>query len=368
MPTGDRRECPHCHTFTAGLRGRSNICGHCRQLIDENEAVNATLAAPSADTGLQLPGFAKGRRAPRPLYATAQMLADFRAAMLEDIQQDTKLRVRVRHKIPGMIPADELHARELCLFDAHLGKYAWGEETGEDFDSQIAHDRVRAAVEDLLVMSGGFPCDLTILPIGQDLLHTDNYEGTTTAGTMQDRDTRYQLMFRRARQLMSWVISVCAERTNVQAVIVPGNHDSLSAWTLGEVLAAEYAHDPRVTFDGSPRKRKYVLYGKNLIGYAHGHNEPHKNLPQIMAAEEPEKWAASVYREWHVGHFHKSKVTQPVYVDDHQGCTVRVLRSLSGTDAWHSSMGYVNTTHGSECFMWRRSGGLRANLHHMVAA
>lgn len=313
----------------------------------------------------QWPGHAKGSSPRGTVTTDTQSLREFRDAMLADVAADTKLRTRVQHKV-ATVPATEQHAREFCLFDAHLGKFGWGQETGTDYDSTIAERCVRLAVEDLLAQSQSYRCDETILPVGNDLLHVDNVAGLTTMGTPQDRDTRYQLMFRRARGLMSWAISVCAERTNVRVVIIPGNHDALSAWTLGEVLAAEYANDPRVSFDGSPRKRKYVLYGKNLIGYAHGHAEPHKRLPEIMAAEVPDLWAASQYREWHLGHLHKSKVTQPLYVDDHAGCTVRVLRSLSGTDAWHAQMGYVGNTRGAEAFIWRKSGGLRANLFHQV--
>lgn len=315
-------------------------------------------------TAAQYPGATKAGPTPRgALFADTQGLMDWKRAMLDDIAADTKLRPRVRHKVKSQPDA---HAREIAIFDAHLGKYAWAPETGEDYDSAIAADRVREAVGDLLEQSAPYRCEETILPIGNDLLHTDNYAGTTTLGTPQDRDTRYQLMFRRARGLMSWLIASCAEHTNVRVIIIPGNHDSLSAWTLGEVLAAEYSHDPRVTFDGSPMKRKYAPYGRNLIAYAHGHNEPHKRLPEIMAAEVPDLWAASSYREWHVGHFHKSKVTQPIYVDDHAGCTVRVLRSLSGTDNWHALMGFVGGTRGAEAFIWRKSGGLRANLFHQV--
>lgn len=347
--------------------------------MDENEAVSAILTGqqaarerqkPEADFGPDVtwPGTSyKPRAGGRiALRADAAGLADFRDAMLADIAADTKLRSRVRHKIPS-VKSDEEHAQELCIFDAHLNKYAWGEETGSDYDTEIAEQRVRAAVSDLLEMGAPYRPTDTILPIGNDLMNADNQEGTTTGGTPQDRDTRYQRMFRRARGLMSWMITVAAERSNVRVVIVPGNHDTLSAWTLGEVLAAEYANDPRVTFDPSLRKRKYVPYGKNLIGYAHGHNEPHKRLPEIMAAEVPELWAAATCREFHVGHLHKSKVTQPLVVDDYAGCTIRVLRSLSGTDAWHASMGYVGNTKGAESFIWKRSGGMRANLFHSVS-
>lgn len=316
---------------------------------------------------VQLPGHARRVQLERGVeYADLHGLQTFRDAMLADIEQDTKLRARVRHKMPKVSERDE-HAQEVCVFDAHLNKYAWGEETGSDYDTEIAESRVRAAVADLIENARHYRPTTTILPIGNDLMNADNQEGTTTGGTPQDRDTRYQRMFRRARGLMSWMISVCAEHTNVHAVIVPGNHDSLSAWTLGEVLAAEYANDPRVTFDGTPRKRKYVSYGKNLIGYAHGHNEPHKRLPEIMAAEVPDLWAAATTREFHVGHLHKSKVTQPLWVDDYAGCTIRVLRSLSGTDAWHASMGYVGNPKGAESFIWKKSGGLRANIFHTVA-
>lgn len=314
----------------------------------------------------QLPGHAKKVTLERGVERTDTYgLQTFKAQMLADIAQDTKVRPRFKHK-PVKTSGGELHAREFCLFDAHLGKYAWKDETGESYDSEITMQRVDAAVADLLEMSAPYRCEETILPIGQDLLHTDNVAGTTTMGTPQDRDTRYQLMFRRTRGMVSALIARCAEHTNVRVVVIPGNHDSLSAWTLGEVLAAEYANDPRITFDGTPRKRKYVQYGKNLIGYAHGHNEPHKKLPEIMAAEVPDLWAATTTREFHLGHFHRSKVTQPVYVEDYAGCTVRVLRSLSGTDAWHAASGYIGVPKGAECFIWRKAGGLRANLYHTV--
>lgn len=300
------------------------------------------------------------RRAQSPTVEAVQP-----AQLLRDIQRDYA-RTAKRH--PRLRRSRDPHALELCLFDLHIGKYAWGEESGADYDTAIAERRARAATLDLLAQSANVHLDEIILPIGNDLLHYDNMEGTTTAGTAQDRDTRFQRMFRRARGLMSWLIRTCATRTNVRVIIVPGNHDTLAAFTLGEVLAAEFARDARVTFENSPRKRKYVSYGANLLVYAHGHAEPHKKLPGIVAAEEPKLWARAITREIHLGHFHKSKVTEPVYVEDYEGCTVRILRSLSGTDAWHAGMGYVGNTQGAEAFLWRKSGGLRAHYLYQERA
>jgi hypothetical protein len=313
--------------------------------------------------GVQWPGMGKGSPVRSSPEADTLGLSRFKDQLLKDIAKDSVV-VKKPHPTPKRL--EDPHALEVCLFDLHIGKYGWGEETGEDYDTDIAEARARDAAVDLLGQGAGACLEEIIVPIGNDLLHYDNLEGTTTAGTILDRDTRFQRMYRRARGLMSWLIQTCAEHANVRAVIVPGNHDSLSAFTLGEVLAAEYAKDARVTFDNSPRKRKYVPYGKNLVVYAHGHAEPHRKLPGIIAAEEPQLWAGATTREVHLGHFHKSKVTEPIYVDDHEGCTVRVLRSLSGTDAWHSSMGYVGNTRGAEAFLWRKSGGLRANFYHQV--
>jgi hypothetical protein len=39
------------------------------------------------------------------------------------------------------------------------------------------------------------------------------------------------------------MIEQCARIAPVEVVIVPGNHDELTAWTIGQVLEAEYAND-----------------------------------------------------------------------------------------------------------------------------
>jgi hypothetical protein len=293
--------------------------------------------------------------------AGTKELAD---ALIANIEAATKARTRIRPKLPAPPTNAEPHMLEVDLFDVHINKLAWIQEAGENYDSAIAEDRARAAMADLLAMARPYYIEAITLPIGNDFTNIDGLLKQTTAGTPQDTDTRYHRMFTRAHLLASWMIETCAQVAPVEVVIVPGNHDELTAWTLGQVLQAEYRHDSRVRFQGGPMLRKYVEYGANLIGYTHGVDEPHGNLPQIMAVEEPDKWSRSKYREWHVGHLHKQKATQPVTVDDKIGVTVRIIRSLSGTDAWHKRKGYVGGTHGAEGFVWQKSGGIRAHLYH----
>jgi hypothetical protein len=284
-----------------------------------------------------------------------------RDALLSDIKAETKRRPSIA--IRPMRSA-EPHALEIDLFDIHLNKLSWAAETAENYDSDIAYDRAQAATIDLLAMAGPYPIEKVIVPIGNDLTNIDTLSKTTTAGTAQDTDTRYHRMFRRARALTSWMIAECAKIAPVEVVIVPGNHDELTAWTIGQVLEAEYAHDKRVTFQSGPRLRKYVQYGANLIGFSHGQDEPHGNLPQIMAVEQAAVWSSTTCREFHVGHRHKQKATQPVIVDDKIGATVRIIRALTAVDGWHFRKGYVGGVQGAEAFVWRKSGGLRAHLYH----
>ena len=285
----------------------------------------------------------------------------WRGAILADIQQDTRHRPRFAYKT-RQTPEGERVAVEVCLMDLHVGKLAWGEETGTDYDTQIAERIAKDAVADLLWQAERYAVERFILPVGNDFYHYDNALGTTTSGTPQDRDTRLLKMFRRGRGVASWMIDTLAARAPVEVVVVTGNHAAVLELMLGEVLAAEFAHDPRVTVDNAPTLRKYVQYGKNLIGFTHGNEEPHGKLPQIMAVERPQLWAETTHREYHLGHIHKQKTTEPVTVDDQTGVTVRILRSLSGTDAWHAKRGYVGNVRGAEAFVWRHTGGLRAHL------
>jgi hypothetical protein len=279
--------------------------------------------------------------------------------ILEDIAADTKLRPRVRHRMEQ--PKGEPCALVVDLFDLHLGKLSWAEEVGENYDAKIAASVAESAVRDLLSQASGYALEQIVLPLGNDFFNSDNLVGTTTAGTRQDVDTRFHLMFRRGRALASWMIETCAAVAPVVVPVVPGNHDRQTSFCLGEVMAAEFRHDPRVTIDNTARVRKYHLYGRNLLGFTHGDEEKPGELPQLMATEQPDLWAKSTYREFQIGHFHHGKEKAPFLVDDKTGVTVRWCRSLSGSDRWHAGKGYVGRR-GAEAFVLRSSGGLRAHL------
>ena len=75
--------------------------------------------------------------------------------------------------------------------DVHIGKYADALETGEEYNVEIAKNRVREGVKGILRNAEGFNIDKILFCIGNDILHTDNTMGSTTRLTPQDTDGKW---------------------------------------------------------------------------------------------------------------------------------------------------------------------------------
>lgn len=90
---------------------------------------------------------------------------------------------------------DENNILEVSIFDLHFGKLAWNGETGENFDTKIARKRFIYTIKKLIQRSGSFSIKKILFPIGNDFFNTDNKFNTTSAGTPQDEDLRWQKTF-----------------------------------------------------------------------------------------------------------------------------------------------------------------------------
>lgn len=261
---------------------------------------------------------------------------------------------------------DEPHVLVMGLFDAHFGKLAWAPETGDNYDLRIAETVYANAVADLIHKARGFPIGRVVMPIGNDFYHIDNTAYMTTGGTPQDADGRYAKIIATGEMAVIRAIDRLAGIAPVEVTWVPGNHDRLASYHLTRTLAAYYRNTDRVDVNLSPAERKYVRYGTNLIGLTHGNEEKHASLPAIMATERATDWAETTCHEWLLGHLHKSRKTETVSVDTHDGVTVRILRSLSGTDAWHFRKGYVGSQRAAEALLMGCDSGYSAHFQANV--
>ena len=258
---------------------------------------------------------------------------------------------------------------EINIFDLHYGKLCWAGETGENFDRKIAAKRFGTAIQDLIEKATLFGFDRILFPIGNDFYNVDNQDNTTTAGTRQHEDGRWQKTFLEGKQLLIDAIAYLREFAPVDVVLVPGNHDEQRSFYVATTLEAYFNNCNNVTIDIDPKQRKYIQYGKCMIGLSHGSGSDNKIIkpeeyPNIMASEDPKMWAKTKYREMHLGHIHHTKVLKTITTRDYIGITVRYLRSLTGRDAWHTRNGFIGVTQSAEAYIWNKENGLIANLIH----
>ncbi len=294
------------------------------------------------------------------------------AALLADIRAEVK--AGTPRRVASRRFADDEWLFEFSPFDLHMGKYAWDEETVTNYDVDRAEDLFDASLEFLLgraqkLTDGKIGRVLCVF--GNDVSHTDSKRATTTAGTPMDVDTRYVKVYRRICAIHRRAVDLLRTVAPVDIKIVSGNHDELTSFHLGEILAARYDTVPHVTIDNGPRTRKYYDYGVNLFGFAHGDTERVAELPLAMAREQPELWAVCSSREWHIGHKHitetyearPGRVEQDHYSD--KGVRIRRLTSLSGHDAWHTKHAYMDRR-ACEAFVFHKTAGFTGQISFNV--
>lgn len=249
---------------------------------------------------------------------------------------------------------------EICPFDIHFGKLTWGEETNFDYDIKIAEETVLRCVKEHLDNAIKYKVERFLFVVGNDFFNSDNKSNTTTGGTPQDEDTRWRKTYKKGRQLMVTCIDMLSLTAPVDVLIIPGNHDTERSFYLGDSLECWYNNSKNVTVNNSPRTRKYFEYGNCLIGFAHGKDEKIAGLPTLMALEYPTGWSECKHREWHLGDKHHSKKIDTVSIDEKDGVTTRILRSVSTADQWHYGKGFIGAIRGMEGFLWDKKTGLKA--------
>ncbi len=295
--------------------------------------------------------------------ATLTLMA-LREGLVKDIRAVSKPPARAQRKF-----VENGWLFEFSPFDLHMGKYAWEEETVTNYDVDIAADLFNAALDFLLdramrLTDGMFERVLCVF--GNDVAHIDNKRGETTAGTRMDVDTRYARVYRRIVAIHRRAIDILRDVAPVDIKMVPGNHDELTCYHLGEILDAIYEKDKHVTVDNVAKLRKYYEFGTNLFGFTHGDSEKVSELPLLMAREKPDAWARCASREWHIGHKHigekfeaRGRIEQDLFSD--KGVRVRRLMSLSAHDAWHTQHAYTDRR-ACDSFVFHKYAGFTDHL------
>ncbi len=274
----------------------------------------------------------------------------FRKELIEDVKKKSPTTKRINY---NKYLTKDKNLLTVNIFDLHFDKVSWHEEVNENSDSKIASKKFLNGIEGLLSKAHGYKIDKILFPIGNDFFNSDTaYPYTqTTKGTPQESDLRWQKTFRTGRILLSNAIDLLSQIAPVDVIGIPGNHDLQRSFMITEALFCKYENNKNIYVNNSANIRKYYHYGKNLFGFTHGDKEKVAELHNLMASEQPELWAKSYFRQWFLGHLHHEKVIQHISTQDYRGVIISYLPSLTSSDAWHHSKGYVGSIKGCKAYL-----------------
>lgn len=349
------------HAKRLGLKPKNQLLSRSDQMIQDTSIFAHKLADNNLPTNWTY-GWLKTNEAsifiknPEDIFRLDQMKAEW----LETIKSKAPVYKPFQYK-----KLTEPHLLVIDIADTHIGKLAVESETGEEYNVEIAVNRVRDGVISLIEKSKGFPIEKIIFVIGNDILHTDTVIRTTTKGTPQDTDGMWFDNYKIAHKLYVEITDLLCTIAPVHVIHCPSNHDVQSGFYLAQSLEAYYNKNKNVSFDVSIKHRKYFTYGKNLLGFSHGDGGKESDLMLTMANESND-WTSKEkqYRYWYLHHRHHMSRTKYADGKDYIGGTIEYLRAVSATDGWHARNMYLSQQSIYAFLHQFNSGQVARIMHH----
>jgi hypothetical protein len=222
------------------------------------------------------------------------------------------------------------------IVDLHFGMYSWKQETGADFDVDLATQLLTNTFGQLLLETPTAHAETAVILNVGDYFHSDNNRNVTErSGNPLDVDTRWERVLHKGIHLYLNIINmVLARHQTVIVKNIKGNHDPHGTFALREALAAWYHNEPRVKVEPVGDPIWHYRFGKVLLAAIHGDKAKAAELSGTVAARFAEDWGQSKFRYGYTGHWHKSMKIES------GGMTVESLQTLAPKDAWNTEMGF----------------------------
>lgn len=255
----------------------------------------------------------------------------------------------------GLINIYDAHIDKLCILDSN------GERASVEDNINTFKQAFITLFHELLIKG----VTKIIFPLGNDYYQTNDRYGNTVKGTKVDVYPDWQKSYITGVEAEIWCIDYALHhKVEVHCPIIYSNHDADKLFFMGYTLALYYAGNDNVKIDYSDLQRKYIAFGKTLLGFAHGDKEKPEKLPSIMSFEAKQDWANSTHTYWFLGDKHHKKEFNFMRVKDHIACEVRFLRSASGTDKWHFQEGYIGIPKSAQAHIIDYNNGIIATFEH----
>ena len=257
------------------------------------------------------------------------------AIMLETIEAMKEEIPRVSMMAPPD-PGNENLINCYVISDYHFGMLSWGEETGADWDINIAEQMLVRWFSQAIHQSPD--ADTAIFAQMSDFLHFDGMDAVTPASKhLLDVDTRFAKLVRSAIRVLRIVIDMLLQKhQNVHVKMLDANHDPVSQIWLREWFNVLYENEPRITVDTSPNPYNAYEFGNVALFFHHGHRKNVTNVSDVFAGKFREIFGRTKYAYAHLGHLHS------VHVKENNLMIVEQHRTLAAPDAYAARGGWLS--------------------------
>ena len=226
----------------------------------------------------------------------------------------------------------------LVITDFHLGSYCWGEETSEDYDTNMARDLFLSSVKEMIDSTPqskiGMLCNLG------DFLHWDGLEQLTPSGkNLLEGDSRYSRIVDIAMTVMDEAVRMMLKKyEKVVFVCAEGNHDIAGSIWLRKFIRKLYANEPRLEVIDNDFPYYAYRHGDTMLCFHHGHKAKIGSLPKVFSSEPRfrEDWGKSKIAYIHSGHYHHERLLEDA------GAITEQHPTLASRDSYATRLGLMS--------------------------
>lgn len=239
------------------------------------------------------------------------------------------------------------------ITDLHLGMKAWHEETGSDWDLNIAEDLLIAWFDEAIASAP--KAEVAVLAQLGDFVHFDGLDSVTpTSGHLLDADTRFQKIVRVAIRVIRHIIRALLNKfPRVHVLMAEGNHDMASSVWLREWVHAFYDDEPRVTVELSPDPYYCFEWGDTALFFHHGHKQKMERVDTVFTRKFRDVFGRTKHCYGHMGHYHSDKKLETNLM------TIEQHRTMASPDAYASRGGYLSGRSASVITYDKRHGEIK---------
>ena len=282
--------------------------------------------------GYQVPAYSEFTRTIHgsPIWIKAKKAeADYHQGMLDAIKNIKRPRqIKAAPKLPqsDIIPW-------LQIGDAHVGMMASQDETGANFDIQIAKTELMACAGRLI---DDLPeCERMVVNDLGDGTHYENYKAMTEAsGHAVDYDTRYWKMVDAYFDIIQFIVERAMGKAKVVDVLInQGNHSRTNDIVTAQLLKRIYPED-RVNV--LCNRNVFIPYrmGNTLVVVHHGDKSRPEKFRDIVSSDYSKDWGETEFRYLDGGHVHHSQRKELA------GCVFESWNNLAPRDKYAHDGGW----------------------------